>query len=391
MIFIDRSAVQMPEILDRAKSSVAQEEWREAKAFYSIPLEQRRQRRFQFRLVRDSSVRKALDELFHGKCAYCETSVRASSLTDIELYRPKGGVIGASGEHYPDHYWWLANEWTNLYPACIDCNRPRRQNTDDGPVISGKGGRFPIEDESKRAQLLAGPEELDAEKPLLLDPCKPDVENYLVFGADGHVYSDHIRGQTTIQVLGLNREPLVEARRAHALVISERFSSLMDLVRAAEAQPRIPRNRIESQLRGILEMTQASKPYAALSRQLVAGMMRKIKHHPLVGPLVGAEMLATVQTQVSAMHRKAAKIAFKSFQAVSENFSLEQQRGLEKYLGRDRRIERVEVRNIKPISRLTFKVSGIGGNAPWLMLLGENAAGKSTVLQAIALALIGER
>lgn len=79
---------------------------------------------FEYAAYKKDDVRTALDQLFHGKCAYCETSYAASAPVDIEHYRPKGGVSEA-----PVHggYWWIAMQWENLLPSCIDCNRKRGQ------------------------------------------------------------------------------------------------------------------------------------------------------------------------------------------------------------------------------------------------------------------------
>lgn len=51
------------------------------------------------------SVRRALEKLFHDKCAYCESSTLAGADWDVEHYRPKGRVA-----ERPDHpgYYWLA-------------------------------------------------------------------------------------------------------------------------------------------------------------------------------------------------------------------------------------------------------------------------------------------
>ncbi len=61
-------------------------------------------------------VKKALGDLYHGKCAYCE---QLSNL-EIEHYRPK------------EAYFWLKIEWTNLLYACHDCN-----------MVGSKGTLFP--------------------------------------------------------------------------------------------------------------------------------------------------------------------------------------------------------------------------------------------------------
>ncbi|WP_155983455.1 hypothetical protein [Nitratireductor aquibiodomus] len=35
------------------------------------------------------AVREALREMFHGKCAYCESKIAGSQDTDVEHYRPR--------------------------------------------------------------------------------------------------------------------------------------------------------------------------------------------------------------------------------------------------------------------------------------------------------------
>src|SRR5690348_7674048 len=92
----------------------------------------RLQHHFDFKFHKHPEMRSALADLFHGKCAFCETDYSAASPMDVENFRPKGGAIGADGKLSPLHYWWLAYEWFNLYPACAECNR-------------SKGSRFPVD------------------------------------------------------------------------------------------------------------------------------------------------------------------------------------------------------------------------------------------------------
>src|SRR3954454_1457494 len=67
-------------------------------------------------------VRKALEELFHRKCAYCEIST-ARVDWEVEHYRPKGRVAERQG--HPGYY-WLAYDWDNLFPSCTFCNQHRK-------------------------------------------------------------------------------------------------------------------------------------------------------------------------------------------------------------------------------------------------------------------------
>ena len=71
---------------------------------------------------------------FFGKCAYCESLITNNQPGDVDHYRPKGRVMDANnkpvmittalGENPHPGYYWLAYQFSNLLPSCIDCNRP---------------------------------------------------------------------------------------------------------------------------------------------------------------------------------------------------------------------------------------------------------------------------
>ena len=93
---------------------------------------------------KDVQIKIALEKLFNFKCAYCERDL--SPPWDVEHFRPKGRV--AERREHPGYY-WLAYEWTNLYPSCQNCNQRRKDqpvwgNADltPGPA-AGKLDQFP--------------------------------------------------------------------------------------------------------------------------------------------------------------------------------------------------------------------------------------------------------
>jgi len=63
-------------------------------------------------------VRHDLEELYFGKCAYCETKVTGAVLR-VDHYRPKNRI---KEEQTHTGYYWLGYEWSNLFPACEKCN-----------------------------------------------------------------------------------------------------------------------------------------------------------------------------------------------------------------------------------------------------------------------------
>jgi hypothetical protein len=166
--------------------------------------------------------------LFHGKCAYCEGRISTTQPGDVEHFRPKGRVVDENfrpirikhkkkGEINHPGYYWLAYEWKNLLPSCIDCNRFRKSGPTAQVIVNradagaGKADRFPLEDEATRAWV---PDEEFNEKTLLINPSELDPAEHLEFCPDGNVRPKTPRGEATLKVFGLNsREDLIEARR----------------------------------------------------------------------------------------------------------------------------------------------------------------------------------
>lgn len=148
---------------------------------------------YEFERYSEHDVCQALDDLFHEKCAYCESTYRAVDSRDVEHFRPKGGVTEA-----PDHvgYWWLAATWSNLLPSCPPCNRRRRQTSYDprlsleefdalrrqqAETLSGKANAFPLR-QSNWVTVEGG--DLTVEDPLLINPCERDPGNHLEYVFD---------------------------------------------------------------------------------------------------------------------------------------------------------------------------------------------------------------
>jgi len=199
---------------------------------------------FKFSKYKLPSVKRELEKIFHGKCAYCETFYSASHPMDVEHYRPKGAV-----SEEPNHkgYWWIAMDWDNLFPSCIDCNRKRNQiivapNTSLLELIdssvnssgvttisSGKKDSFPILGTRADAQNR----NLSSEDPLLLNPALDtpgvhleyyfDFENPISLILPKKLHDRHsifrdpvnelsLKGASSIHVYGLNRLRLVQER-----------------------------------------------------------------------------------------------------------------------------------------------------------------------------------
>lgn len=96
--------------------------------------------------------------------------------------------------------------WTNLLFACQICNQ------------QGKKNLFPLVDPAGRA--TSHHDDIEAEEPLLIDPAIDDPQDHIGFREEvafGRLR--RIRGKATIEVLGLNRPALCEARRDHLEIV----------------------------------------------------------------------------------------------------------------------------------------------------------------------------
>jgi len=363
MIHVDRDQVPMPAILKVA----GVKETKKAEEFFKSEAVSRGEH-FIFKVYKDSSVREALVELFHNKCAYCETALTPVQPGDVGHFRPKSGVVGNEGQYYPQLYYWLANEWTNLLLVCTVCGRTRLQEG----IKVGKGSRFPLEKETQRAQQ---PGEESRESPLLLNPCVDFPEEHLIFGEDGMVYSSKPRGQATIAVLDLNRPALVEVRSRAAI----------ELTKVLESISEDPNQLFSS----IQSLTDAYQEFAGMKRQLVGAYLeRKGLDKPDFKDF--AENIQASTIKVSKTDQRHAKRDYVAYQQSMQDFSLEKEADIHKYFSQRRLIERIQIRNIKAIHTLDLDLTrSQSGRTPWLMLLGENATGKSTVLQAVAMTLAG--
>lgn len=373
MIHVDRSRVAVPLIL--APGGLAESERESARDFYLST--RHRQSQFDFNAFRAQEVRSALFQLFQGKCAYCETPITREFSGDVELFRPASAVV-ENAKHFG--YWWLATDWENLLISCVVCNRQRYR--DLRRAVTGKANRFPLADEAKRA--LGPDDDLRREAPLLLDPCVDDPDEHLMFDWSGRVESDTPRGQITIAVLDLNRPDLLEARS----IAAARIKVALAQTAGYNDSP----NSLNSKglfchlLPNFEAMARADAAYAGMTRQLM---------HPHI------DLLRRLGGQNDAFdwfdHRKFTSDArrheigesFRKFEAAQSSFSLATEEGKQMSRAQRRDIQCISIRNFKGLRDIEIDLAADGPGGGWLMLLGENSTGKTSILQAIALCLAG--
>lgn len=153
------------------------------------------------------SVKSALMEAQHAKCAFCESKFAHVSYGDVEHFRPKGGCHQSEGEPLQrPGYYWLAYDWANLFLSCTLCNQRFKKNL------------FPLKREARRTRNHRG--DVSCEEPLLIDPGAEDPEAFIGFREEvPYAIDGSERGESTITLLGLRRPKLAERRRDHLFTV----------------------------------------------------------------------------------------------------------------------------------------------------------------------------
>ena len=368
MIRVDRTRVREPSSLR------AEKVWRRIfndAFYYSEPLASRRQERHEFDrgIVYGENVVRSLFELFSNRCAYCESMVTGASFV-IDHFRPIRGTVHSPKRYSEDHYWWLAYDWQNLNLSCAACHE-------------AKGPKFPIEGEP--VEIFADWEQLATEKRYLLNPCLDDPAGHLFYTRFGEIGGSTPSGKTTVAVLELNRPGLVAARQAHLSEIRPMLDEFGQRARKWRGLSGVAGGRLKSELalirsRPVQRLFEEARAIARISA--FPGMtLHFLREETYTGLGVHRSVLGRWWSRPDG----AAALADASL--ASRKTSARQRRKLA-----TPKIESVSLRNFRGIEELELRCArGAGPTAPWLMLLGENAAGKTSILQAIAIALMGEK
>lgn len=438
MIHVDRSRVPKPEIF----TSALADDLRRSAAEWFDPknLDKHRQERFPFESKIWLGVETTLNQLFHSKCAYCEQVLRDPPLV-VGHFRPFGDCIRLRGEVFPNGYWWLAYEWDNLYSVCRECD-------------SIKGNRFPVlgghtriagpkELHAVEKALLLDPcfdrPELHLQFQEDGTVCSITPDDDLLdpdwkSGAESKAVRQEVedqrsykRGGVTIELLGLNRAGLVAMRQKQWRQIEEVWQACLhspagspDLAgrlrllfryldleeaRTDEYQLRNKSSNISAPWRG--------SPFAGMARQMIAARIAAAQSAgtlpsellPLASALPPLLPIAPAEgTQVKPLGVVSAEsIEVKAAPKLDMGTSTAY-------------ITRIEIENFKCIRHFELNIPGTFDKeveqpsptpdstdpsqrqprrvlqtfAPWMILLGENGTGKSSVLQAVAMALMGK-
>lgn len=329
----------------------------------------------------DPALRRDVRTAFRGRCAYCERACRDDGL--IHHHRPPGLAATAKGETELLNYVWLTYDWENLYWVCPSC-------------ASRKANRFfarnPTRETGADLQALRL-----AEGELLLDPCFHDPDQHLDFRPDGTVIARTPEGVETIRLLDLDADEMREMRK-------DAGRRLLDLVR----EP----SRANAWATGLV--VGAGNAVFSSDRVLVSNTTT---------PMIGAASLALIhwargqgvaapdargliealldmgrgRTQ-DMMNAYAAEIdrppgAMESAGAMPEADGGAEMAGqLDAIPPAEAPLAAIAIRNFKALRAIDLRLppeDSAEPGVPCAVILGENATGKSSVLEAVALALLG--
>jgi uncharacterized protein (TIGR02646 family) len=354
--------------------------------FYSRPLSKRIQQRFEFPTQFYPALKKDLEEVFHSKCAYCEQSVTLKE-ANVETFRPRRSAKNLGGKESDDHYWWLHGEWNNYYYSCSECNR-------------FKSNWFPVQ--GRRAPIRASYKEVIKENYLLLDPCHDHPHLHLTYKKDGSVMPLTKRGETTIEILKLNRSDLKKRRTEQWTITWELLNEIeKDFFRLRTQKIKIYLKNKLAFLKQALEDNSITVFAATVRSAIVDYCTRNIEEgEVLIKELKAEKFKSSFFSYLQRAHDVA-------------KYEKPQRKGARRQNQPSTRsalkpfqiqviIDRIEIKNFRAIEDLVLKFPRVDKESknakqkikiiqePWLMLLGENGVGKSSILQAIALVLMGK-
>lgn len=329
---------------------------------------------------------------------------------DISAFRPLSWSKDEYGVTSREHYWWLGNDWNNFHLCCENC-------------CTQKGDRFPVN--GQRIKQGQSPDE--EEGAMLLDPClKEDTLNHIAFeGPEAIPLTE--RGALTIDVYGLNRPRLIDNRAAFLQVAFEKIERYLDENRSTDllqynGQLLPSYYPYLACLHTNLAQKFGSEPETllAVTKVLPGGLEIPAENDSITAEESAAYYQDTLQSKENKeveeliksrgldikgsneVHKELLEeVMQQQRQRHSSNYSLDDldsEEDKKAYFRKSRWISKIEIQNFKNIRELTLEFPSIGGTSkgqekkqPWLMILGENGVGKSSILQAAAMTLMGQK
>lgn len=385
-----------PSIFREKKFSVAREEL--LKFFLLDPLE-RSQTRFSEYVqeldLQSGPIHDALGLLFHGKCAFCETQ----DLTLPYRFRPRSAAISArEGVDSHLYYTWLANAWENIYPICLRCV-PRQPSYFP---VKGARARLPSIDELRRyvdEDFGSWSEYPPREPALLLDPCvEKNFEKHFFPSVSGRLLPLTEKGDITIANFLLDRPELDEAREARLRQYRDELLAFSENVSQIRQETFLSLFDFAKLEFGGLWYLQCRRIALYLSKAL--GKTMRTSRSKLPNTFQALFRIAAFRQERARLESWIELTDFGLYQVdntgegIVEFGSASGDREATVPLMYPSLVS-IELRHFKVIERLKLDLVPRSAESllsnvslqPALLILGENATGKSSILEATALAL----
>jgi hypothetical protein len=417
----------MPEFFHSKEYERLQQEITE---FYSLHKNSRAQRTFTEGYI-PSEVTDRLAEIQDHKCALCETTLRRGKPgyeSYLHRYRPMNYTQGFnSKEIAEDHYWWLTYEWENLYLVCHSCQR-------------FKSNVFPVN--GKRAAIKTSHKEiLDIENAYLIDPCNEDPSEFFDFELekceiipkketsypDFLLKSAHFstqleanteRARATIEILGLNRTELISDRLTIATELQQEVEALRKGIKNAQTivddwneilQGNSKKNHLafrRAMINHFLEDKEIQNIVSNLtdfgqapSNSQIQQQQQQQQQQMQIPPMPNqqdqtraGELFETMSFELEETEQGYKRNKYKAPKVKKAAFQKRDDEYYAKIL-KNVYLDKIVLKNFKCFSDLTLEIPSYANDTsvePWLVFLGENGVGKSSVLKAIAMALMGK-
>lgn len=327
-------------------------------------------------VLEELSIKQALQKLFRNKCAFCESLGETSPYA----FRPPAEAIPAARRDPHLYYSWLNIAWENLYPICAGCV-PK-----EPAYFPVAGPRLPMPTTKqlrRYAESTSGvfyPNGLSAEKQLLLDPCQSlNLPVHFEAGLNGQLRPRTKRAVETIDHFALNRQGLVHAR---STLFGHRLARLRDFVANSNNAP-----ERAAELFDFASLEFGGSWYLVTRR--IANDLAAAGEYGTIG----LGLMETFFRNFSSAGAAQLKLELAIQQAILGWGGDDADQPEARRPSRSR-ISRVEIRNFRGIDELVIDlpasgepVQGQSPPTPCLLILGENSTGKSSILEAMSLAL----
>lgn len=334
-----------------------------------------------------ADVLSALTSLSHGKCAFCE---QKSVSLQVYRFRPPAYASPAKDPDDKSCYLWLTFNWSNFFPICEGCL------PSDKTFFPIFGWRARIPSTWKVAEtLLFGLEAETADRAVLYYPAEIQ-EPWSAFGIrlDGVLTPKEERAAATIKHFNLNRNDLIR-RRKKALAQNIDF-----LVGKLPTFSDASISLSKAEFGGVHQLL-----LHRISTHLPPRIQTAI---PQSGDTVASTLRnwSTGEMPDTSLKRAIRRIREEDTQSSPPKSALVGPTTARPSIRRTSRsrLQQVTIRNYKSLENISFslpnelpkrepllpdlRTKSDAPEAPCLLILGENATGKSSVLEAIAIACL---